>query len=248
MPTPKEVLSIATYLGYNMLRHGAEISRVEDTVSRICLSYKMDEAHVFAVYSTLIISVSKDGETLTQTRRVNSISTNLDRVDRLNDLSRRICSICPSYEEAIQEIKDIERRKIYHPMLTVLAYALIAGSFAIFFGGDLKDGVVALGVGVAVRLVMLLLEKMKMAPFFITMAASAVVTALAYLAGGLLRGINIDTVIIGTLMNLVPGVAITTSMRDFISTDYMCGMSRVTEALLTAASIAIGASVMLIWQ
>lgn len=248
LTTPKQVLNIATYLGYCMLRHGAEISRVEDTAHRICMAYGMSEAHVFAIYSTIIVSVSVDGEMLTQTRRVTSISTNLDRVDRLNDLSRKICAEKPDYNSAIREIDKVETRKLYHPFLSIVAYALIAGSFAIFFGGHAIDGLVAAGVGVVVRLVMMLLEYLRVASFITTMAASAVVTATSYLANFLIAGLNVDTIIIGILMNLVPGVAITTSLRDFLSTDYMCGMSRLTEALLTATAIAIGASVVLLWQ
>ncbi len=247
-PTPKQVLNIATYLGYCMLRHGAEISRVEDTAHRICMAYGATEAHVFAIYSTIIVSISYGDEMLTQTRRVTSISTNLDRVDKLNDLSRKICAEKPDYAEAIKEIDGVEVRKLYPPKLSILAYALISGSFALFFGGHAIDGVVAAGVGVVVRLVMMLLEYLRVAPFITTMAASAVVTAVSYLANYLIPGLNVDTIIIGILMNLVPGVAITTSLRDFLSTDYMCGMSRLTEALLTATAIAIGASVVLLWQ
>ncbi len=247
-PTPKQVLNIATYLGYCMLRHGAEISRVEDTADRICMAYGATEAHVFAIYSTIIVSVSFGDEMLTQTRRVASISTNLDRVDRLNDLSRKICAEKPDYVSAVKEIDAVEARKLYPPKLSIVAYALISGSFALFFGGNVIDGIVAAVAGIVVRLVMMMLEYLRVAPFITTMTASAVVTATSHLANFLIAGLNVDIIIIGILMNLVPGVAITTSLRDFLSMDYMCGMSRLTEALLTATAIAIGASVVLLWQ
>ena len=185
---------------------------------------------------------------LTQTRRVASISTNLDRVDRLNDLSRKICAEKPDYTSAIKEIDAVEARKLYPPKLSIVAYALISGSFALFFGGNVIDGMVAALAGIVVRLVMMMLEYLRVAPFITTMTASAVVTATSHLAGFLIAGLNVDIIIIGILMNLVPGVAITTSLRDFLSMDYMCGMSRLTEALLTATAIAIGASVVLLWQ
>lgn len=47
--------------------------------------------------------------------------------------------------------------------------------------------------------------------------------------------------IIGTLMNLVPGIAITNVMRDIIAGDLIAGLIKLTEALLVATAIALGA-------
>ena len=90
--SPKEVLDIATRIGYFLLKHGAEINRVEDTAKRICNSYKMDSANIFAITSSIVITVEHGGDSFTQTRRVTGIDTNLDKVEQLNALSRRICS------------------------------------------------------------------------------------------------------------------------------------------------------------
>lgn len=47
-------------------------------------------------------------------------------------------------------------------------------------------------------------------------------------------------VIVGSIMPLLPGVALTNGIRDFISGDLISGVSRVSEALLTAIAIAVG--------
>ena len=54
-----------------------------------------------------------------------------------------------------------------------------------------------------------------------------------------------QSVITGTLMLLVPGIAITNSLRDIIGGDFVSGLSRMIEAILIAASIAIGVGVMM---
>jgi uncharacterized membrane protein YjjP (DUF1212 family) len=48
-------------------------------------------------------------------------------------------------------------------------------------------------------------------------------------------------------MTLVPGITITNCMRDFIAGDLMTGLSRLAEAILTAAGIAIGVAVNLMF-
>ncbi|MDD3931566.1 MAG: threonine/serine exporter family protein, partial [Eubacteriales bacterium] len=51
---------------------------------------------------------------------------------------------------------------------------------------------------------------------------------------------QVDLIIIGTLMNLVPGVAITNSMRDIIAGDFVSGLTKLTEAVIIAVAIALG--------
>ena len=51
--------------------------------------------------------------------------------------------------------------------------------------------------------------------------------------------------IIGALMILTPGIAFTMGIRDFVQGDYLSGTIRMIDALLIAASIAIGTGLVL---
>ena len=52
-----------------------------------------------------------------------------------------------------------------------------------------------------------------------------------------------DKIIIGSIMLLVPGLALANAMRDFISSDTVTGISRATEAILVATGLAIGVAI-----
>ncbi len=54
-----------------------------------------------------------------------------------------------------------------------------------------------------------------------------------------------DIIIIGSIMSLVPGVAITNAMRDTISGDFISGLSRGMEAVFSALAIAFGVGLIL---
>ena len=56
---------------------------------------------------------------------------------------------------------------------------------------------------------------------------------------------HIDKMVIGAIMNLVPGVAITNSMRDIIAGDLLAGQAKLVEALFIATAIALGAGMVL---
>lgn len=74
--------------------------------------------------------------------------------------------------------------------------------------------------------------------FIIT--SSMVVTALAFasLAAGFI--LNVDMVIVGNIMVLIPGIGITSAMRDLFVGDNIAGLLQMIEAVLLGLAIAAG--------
>lgn len=246
--TQREVLDVATCIGYHILKNGGEISRAEDTVERIGMAYGMDSVHVFAISTSIVVSVEKDDISLSQTRRVRGGCTNLDQVEKYNSLSRRICKTLPDYEELARTIRDIHHEPSYSIWIMLLAYGLIGGGFAVFFGGGAHEGVLAFIIGAVLKLVMSLFDKLKSPPFFANAAGAAVTVVLTQIASLVFTGINTELVNIGVLMNLVPGVLLTNCIRDFVATDYVAGVAKIFEAFLIAAAIALGVAVSIMWR
>ena len=50
----------------------------------------------------------------------------------------------------------------------------------------------------------------------------------------------VDTIMIGNIMLLIPGVLLTNSFRDFISGDMISGLLHFSEAIITAVGVAGG--------
>ena len=71
-------------------------------------------------------------------------------------------------------------------------------------------------------------------------AAAFVIGLLAYLAVHFHLAVNIDNIIIGAVMPLVPGVAITNSFRDILAGHLISGTARGTEAIFIAGSVGLG--------
>ena len=98
--TGEEVLTCAINIGEQLLMSGAEISRVEDTIRRICAAYGIRQSHIFSIASCIIVTLeTKDHKWITQTRRILSYGTDMWKLDRLNNLSRLICSTKPVFHD-----------------------------------------------------------------------------------------------------------------------------------------------------
>lgn len=246
--TQKELLDIATSIGYYILKYGGEISRVEDTVHRIGLAYGMDAVHVFAISSSIVVTMVKDGNALTQTRRVNTLDTNLDRVEQFNALSREICKTRLSYQALSEKIDKILQRPLYPFWVSVLAYSIVGGAFAFFFGSGIKESIVAFFAAFVLRYVMLIADKLNAPLFFANAAGGAVTVVLTKLSSFIFTDLNVQTATISVLMLLVPGVLLTNCIRDFVSTDYTAGLSKIVEAIFIASAIALGVGVSILWR
>lgn len=117
---------------------------------------------------------------------------------------------------------------------------LIAGAFAIFFGGAFLDGIAAALIGIVLKLIVYATEKTQVNMIFANVVCSFAVCSIAFAFVMLGFGYSTDKIIIGNIMLLIPGVALTNSIRDMISGDIMAGMLRFCEACLVSLAIAAG--------
>lgn len=235
------LMNLVSEIGSRLAIAGAETYRVEESVIRILNAYGLT-AKVYSVPNSLIITILvPDGLPITQLCRVDSRGNDLDAVEQYSNLSRRICAEVPPPQQALQWLQSTEKAcKHYGLPMALLGHMLVASGFCIFFGGSLKDCLCACLCGLLLGLVTHYLDKVKTNAFFQKIAAAFTMAFCAYILGTLGVADNVDTVVIGTLMLLVPGLLFTNALRDIIFGDTNSGINRIVEVLLIAAAIALG--------
>lgn len=236
-----KLLRVALDIGEKMLISGAEIGRVEDSVKRILMTYDMRRADVFTITSSIVATVTDSEEnTITQTRRISKYSTDLDKLHSLNALSRKICAEKPELSQIQKELSEIDGRKVYPFAVQCAAFALIAGAFTIFFGGNFIDAVAAAVIGAVLKVVVYIADKSAVNMVFANVVSSFILCSLAFLCVFIGFGEHVDMIIIGNIMLLIPGIGLTNSIRDIVSGDIMAGMLRFCESVIIAVAIAAG--------
>lgn len=241
------LVDMATELGYELAMSGAETFRVEDSIYRVLKTYGI-ESEIFAITNCLTVSIeTPSGKPLTRMRRIGYHGNDMERVERYNALSRRICAEKPDAEIAMQWLKDTKSScRIYSLPMFLLADFVGSFGFSLFFGGTVLDGLWAGLCGIVIGLVSKVMDDLKSNPFFSTIASSFCMAIVAYVIAGFGLTDNVDTVIIGALMILVPGLLFTNSMRDIIYGDTNSGINRLVQVVLIAVAIALGTAAA--WQ
>lgn len=241
MATAKEVLTLAVEIGDLLLRNGAEVYRVEDTVLHILQAYNIKDYDVYVLSNGIFASANENEEdACSMIRHVPLGSVHLDRIAALNQLSRRICSHEYSIPDAWENLKLCREIPSAPHYVTLFFAGLGCGCFSYLFGGTVVDAFTAFFIGIAVECFLLAAKKSKSSKFIINILGSAIVTTLSLIVLNFGLPVLHDKVVIGSIMPLVPGIALTTSIRDLFNGDYLSGVIHLMDAVLTAFCIAVG--------
>ncbi|MFN7253012.1 MAG: threonine/serine exporter family protein [Anaerobacillus sp.] len=237
-----QMMDICLLAGEIMLTYGAETYRVEETLERMAKAAGLKNVHSFVTTTGIFISFEEDGRgDLMQMIRVDDRYYDLNKVTLVNQVSREFVIGTLTAEQAYQKLRKIILAPMNYPIWLIhFASGIAGGAFSYLFGGGVKDTLPAFIAGVTASIFLIEVERYLRVKFFAEFIAAftggAVAIALVYFG----LGTNINQIIIGTLMPLVPGVPLTNAVRDLMSGDLVAGVSRGAEATITSLSIATG--------
>ena len=233
-------LNLAILAGERLVESGAETYRVEDTMMRI-LAHSQSSSYQAFAYSTGLFASINDEEMKSQTqlRRIHTRSINLNAIATVNSISRAFCADEIDLESALDQLTQMTLNP-YTPTQANLGILLLVGGFSLLLGGSLIDASLSLLNALLLSIFVKLSLKLKANSFIETLGGASLITLGAYLIHHLFPMTHLEILIVSSMMPLVPGTAITNAIRDTLYGDYMSGAARALEAIVIAASVAIG--------
>ncbi|MGM9971022.1 MAG: threonine/serine exporter ThrE family protein [Anaeroplasmataceae bacterium] len=242
----KKVLDYAMLIAKKMISCGAEIQRVEGTVKYICNAYGAKKVDVFAIPSMLMATVESDDlYYTTKVKIVKNVSNNFLLLERLNSLSRYICEHKPSIEEIEDLIKDVDQyKKPKYTWLPIVGTTLGGSILSVYFGGTFRDFLACLIVTLIMSLI-IYFQKRVVNQFISTFLLALIGGLFSVLVCKIGIGQNVNYVMIGCIMILIPGIMLSIAFKDLFTGDLLSGVLRIVSSLITALMIALGFSVSL---
>ena len=238
----KLLVDTAALAGELMLSNGAETYRVEDTMYHILQTSNSDSIEALALLTGIVVTVNDKSmeQPLTIMKTVNDRTTNMADIIRINDISRKYCSGNITLEEAYERLQKLEGKQYSRALYNVGVVGIAIG-FAMMLGGNAQELLVTAIVAVILAAVITAGKILHWSGIFVNALGGMEIAMITMLCKGLIfPEMNMDIVIVGAIMPIVPGVAITNAIRDTLQGDYLSGCGRMLEAFLTAACVAIG--------
>ncbi len=227
-----------------MLKSGGEIKRVEETVTRLCSAYGACASEVLAITSGIIVTAKFENRpAITQSYRMKKQRVDMIELEFYNQLSREICAYPMTNEQILERLKSRAKKKVNN-FLMAFVWAVVSASFTLFFGGESKDAIVGFFIGAVLYLVYDLLSK-KIDNYYCVMILCSIFGGfLPFLLKAFNLHINSFYINIGNIMLLIPGVALTTAIRNMFSGDTISGLLEFFESILIGLVIAFGFAIM----
>lgn len=245
----KMILNTAILAGELLLKNGAEIFRVNDTIYRILESYGVTDGRVYVISNGIFVTIGENTNyNYGAIRDVIPVVVRLDMIIKVNAVSREICENRYSPEEAMKKLNDCTKLEKDNVPFMAFACGMGSGAFCYILGARMTECVVAAVLGILLQIFLMFLSRRKISYFFSCIIGSALVTLGS--ATAVHFGINgsFNMIVIGSVISLFPGVVFTTAVRELFNSNYVSGIIHLMIALMTAVCIAsgVGAALVLI--
>ena len=233
-----------------ILESGGETYRAEETVERMCRGLHIPQVDVFALPTGLMLTLTlEDDSSLSRIVRVRNRGIDLKRLDDCNSVSRKVAEGRMTAEEALRRLKEIQRAAPLPIWAMILVGAGASASFTVMLGGGWREFIASFLCGALVQGLLPLLSRRRVPTLLSGLVVGFLSTLLALTGTLCLPSLNIEPVISGAIMPMLPGLATTNAIRDTIRGDVVSGGARMTEAILTALMIAAGICIMFaLWR
>lgn len=221
-----------------LLQSGADVARVEDTVSRIVRAYGVGDPEIYATPTGIFISLADQEATVV--RRVRNRTIALDRISAVNALSRSLAADPKDPAEALRLIREISEQPMPFPRwLDVPASGLAAAACTMLVGGTLPAVVPSFFANLVVQGGERICRWLGLPDAVADLIAGANAVFCATLLHRWL-GVPVGPVVAGGIMILVPGLAFTNALRDAIAGDLVSATARGLEAFVKVTALAAG--------
>ena len=136
----KKLMQLAIFSGETLLKNGAETYRVEDTMERICNSRSnVYNINSFVTQTGIFLNFEYNNQSYSTLKRVRNVTTNLEKVSKVNDFSRKFVCTKISLDEGLKIVDEINKMKTYSKLQKAIFGATAGAFFTLMFGGSFRD-------------------------------------------------------------------------------------------------------------
>ncbi|MBF0780268.1 MULTISPECIES: threonine/serine exporter ThrE family protein [unclassified Granulicatella] len=240
----KKIADTALLAGRIMLESNAETYRVEETVRHILSVAKVEHTESFVLPTGIMITLDDENmEAISLIKRITTRSTDLRKIHKVNSISRDLKSGVITIHEAYRLLVSVDEQE-YKQIHFDIAVITLAIAFTVLLGGNMYDSFLTCINAIILVLVWTTGRHLKIGSFFSNVIASILMGLIATLCTRHFPNLfSLDSVMVGSIMPMVPGTIITNAIRDTFHGDFLSGASRAIEAVFIAVSIALGVAI-----
>jgi len=248
LPAPEKIhhdprITFILRLGRALHTSGYAADRLEEALERASDQLAL-EAQFFSTPTSIMASFGPQDDQRTFMIRVDPAESDLGKLAGVDEVTRDVLNRLITPEEGSIRIDAIEAAPPrYSPALRTLAFGVVSGGAARFLGGGWHEVVASAAIGLVIGALALFSQRTnalnRVFELIAAFTASVLATAVAH-AG---FPVSVFLVTLSGVIVLIPGLTLTTAMRELSSRHLASGTARLMGALVLLLGIAFGIAV-----
>ena len=227
-------------MGKAISEAGAPAHRLESSMQVLLDKFEM-EGNFFSMPTALFATLGDEEIQRTYMIRTTPKEINLEKISDLGDVINRLETDELNVTDAYDEIKRINASEPhYNTGLTIFAIGLASASLAGLFQGSWIDVMVSMLMGWLTALIIIISSKHTHLSLLFTPIAATAVGFSAMCISYYSQSIDHFIVSLSGLIILVPGLGITTAIRELSTGHLVSGSARMAGAVTTFLLLSFG--------
>ncbi|MBC8161342.1 MAG: threonine/serine exporter family protein, partial [Roseiflexaceae bacterium] len=227
----REVLAAALQGGQLMIENGANTARVEETIHRLATALGAEWCDVYVTPTGLIATVYSRGEHRTRIQRIVRSGVDLSRVAGVLAISRAAAGGALSVAQVRERLSQVASQpRLYNRWLTTAGVGLACGCLSLLFGGGVPELAITFVAAALAFLLREWLHQQTLSRALMTGLTALFASALAYGLATLAGAQFAAPAISASVLFLVPGVPMVSSIADLFRGDTVSGVARLASA------------------
>jgi len=227
-------------------QYGTSAPRLEEAIDSVSARLQLN-CHSLSTPTSILFSFSDRARgddalaEVTQVIRVSPGQDDLRNLSAVNEIADRVVDGELDIEEGYRRLRAI-RDTITKPrqVLEILAYGLAAATVAALFNSSWADLAAACGIGILVGLLGALCDRRpRLRPSFEAISALAA-TLIATVISVYVVPLALKSVVLASVIVLLPGLTLTTAVRELSTQHLVSGVARYAGAMTTLIKLAFG--------
>jgi uncharacterized membrane protein YjjP (DUF1212 family) len=245
-PTLNTRVGFVIALARRLHEYGTTAPRLEEAISKVSARLHLD-CHALSTPTSIVLSFAEQGQgrdavaEVTQVIRVAPGEVNLSRLCAVDQIADRVIDGTLDIDSGNRLLHELDRplsRKAQ--WLTVLSFGVSSASVAALLKTSWADMAVAALCGWLLGLMAHLAKGSPRLSNSYDAVAALVVTLIATLCSAYIAPLNLKSVVLASLIVLLPGMTLTTAVRELSSQHLVSGVARMAGAMATLLKLTFG--------
>ncbi|MEO8958070.1 MAG: threonine/serine exporter family protein [Rudaea sp.] len=245
--SPKSRMEFVVELARRLHQYGASAPRLEAAIDSV--SARLDlNCNSLSTPTAIIISFSDraHGENalaeVTQVIRMAPGDVNLRRLCEVDAIADQVTTGAMDIVAGARRLREIRRRRgTRNWLLTAASFGIASASVAAILHAAWPDIIVAGGIGIGIGVLALFSEGRPRLGASFEAISALLATIIATLVSLWWQPLGLKSVILASLIVLLPGMSLTTAVRELSTQHLASGVARLAGAVMSLLKLGFGA-------